>query len=332
MEASQDYIELDRQPVFIPWNPLSWIATYRAACKQNPDALIVKYWMPFFAPGFAAVCALLKRFTQIRTVFIIDNVMPHERRPGDRFMTRLAMRWVDGFIVQSNIVRRELYDWFPEAKGREVVYVPHPVYDCYPETTLSKDEARRELGLNPGGKVLLFFGLVRRYKGLDILLQALPGILNKSDENIHLLVAGEFYEPEEMYRRQVADLGLQDRVTIINQYIANEDIGMVFHAADLLVLPYRSATQSGVVQVAYNFGLPVVSTKVGGLPEVVREGETGFLVEPENPDQLGDIIVEYFRGNLGETMTENLRDARVRFSWDGMLDAIEALSGVKKGG
>lgn len=329
MEASLDYIELEREPVFIPWNPFTWIKTFLLARSQKPDALIVKFWMPFFAPGFAAVCFLIKRFTSIRTIFILDNVIPHERRPGDRFLTRLALRWVDAFIVQSEIVRRDLYEWFPEAKYRQVKYVAHPVYDCYSEANISTQEARLRLGLKSDAKILLFFGLVRRYKGLDVLLEAMPKILNELGGNIHLLVAGEFYEPEEAYYHHVEKLGLTGHVTIVNQYIPNEEVGTHFRAADLLVLPYRSATQSGVVQVAYNFGLPVISTRVGGLPEVVQEGETGFLVEPENPEQLAESVVNFFKMNLTESMTENIKQAKDRYSWDGMLDAIDALSGLK---
>lgn len=330
MEESRDYIELDREPVFIPWNPLTWIKTFQTARSQKPDALIVKYWIPFFAPGFAAVCFLIKRFTAIRTIFILDNVIPHERRPGDRFLTRLALRWVDGFIVQSDVVRRDLNEWFPEAGERQMKYVAHPVYDCYSEADISPREARTKLGLQPDSKILLFFGLVRRYKGLDVLLAAMPRILQELGENVHLLVAGEFYEPEEVYHGQVAQLKLTDRVTIVNQYIPNEDVGTYFRAADLLVLPYRSATQSGVTQVAYNFGVPVISTRVGGLPEVVQDGETGFLVEPENPEQLAESVINFFNLDLGESLKENLKRAKERFSWDGMLDAIEELSRLKK--
>lgn len=325
IETSQDYIKLDSQALFIAWNPLSWWRTFLAARRGRPDALIFKYWMPFFAPGYAAVCVLAKRFTDIRTVYILDNVIPHEKRPGDRFFTRLALRWVDAYIVQSEVVKRDLLKWFPEARNRSIVLVPHPVYDCYADTNLSQEEARSRLGLKSQCRLLLFFGLVRHYKGLDVLLDAMPKVIGALGQDVHLLVAGEFYEPEENYRRQIERLGIGDYVTIVNQYVPNEEVGDYFRAADLLVLPYRSATQSGVIQVAYHFGLPVVSTRVGGIPEVIQEGATGFLVESEDPEQLAQAINRYFRLENRETLEGGLKQARGKYSWEALVGAIEDL-------
>jgi len=325
MEASREYIPLEAETVFIPWNPWSWYRTFRRAQAGQPDALVFKYWMPFFAPGYAGVCALVKWFSRIRTVFILDNVIPHERRPGDRFFTRLAFRFVDGFVVQSETVRQDLMRWFPEARRRTVVYVPHPIYDQYSDERLPPEEARRRLGLKPEGNLILFFGLVRRYKGLDTLIEAMPAILAGLGPDVHLLVAGEFYEPEEEYRRLVEKMGVADRVTLVNRYIPNEEVSLYFRAADVLALPYRSATQSGVIQVANHFELPVISTAVGGLPEVIKDGETGYLVEPENPARLADAVVKYFLHGNGEALRQGLRRTRERYSWDDMVKALENL-------
>jgi D-inositol-3-phosphate glycosyltransferase len=330
VEASKEYIHLESEAVFIPWNPLTWYRTYRSAKTGEAQALVFKFWMPFFAPGYAAVCALIHWFSKIRLIYIIDNVIPHEKRPGDRFFTRLAFRWVDGFIVQSEVVRQDLYKWFPRAKRRQVIFVPHPIYDSYSGSDLSREEARARLHRPSGEKLLLFFGLVRRYKGLDTLLEAMPEVVRSLGE-VHLLVAGEFYEPEADYRQLIEKLGIAKHITLINQYIPNEDVSLYFRAAEVLVLPYRSATQSGVIQVAHHFAMPVIYTRVGGLPEVIREGETGFLVEPERPAALAKAIVEFFQYRNSEALRLGLESARHRYSWDNMIQAIEKLTQNKVG-
>ena len=327
IETSQDYIKLDTRPVFIPWNPCTWLRTFWAIRRGKPNAVIFKYWMPFFAPGYAAVCGLTKWLTSVRIIYIVDNVIPHEKRPGDRFFTRLAFRWVDAFIVQSDVVRQDLLRWFPEAKRREVKFVHHPIYDCYTDTNLSREKARQKLGLKAEGKLLLFFGLVRHYKGLDVLIEAFPHIVASLGEDVHLLVAGEFYETEETYWRRVEELDLSHKVAIVNKFIPNEDVGTYFRAADLLVLPYRSATQSGVIQVAFHFELPVISTRVGGLPEVVRDGETGFLVPPEDPKSLAEAVVKFFRDDTRDKIIENMRKEKERYSWDKMVETMEEIAG-----
>jgi glycosyltransferase involved in cell wall biosynthesis len=330
LEASKEYIHLEAEAVFIPWNPLTWYRTYRQAKAGGAQALIFNFFMPFFAPGYAAVCVLVHWFTDIRIIYIIHNVIPHEKRPGDRFFTRLAFRWVDGFIVQAEVVRQDLFKWFPQAKNKPVVYVPHPIYDTYSGSELSREEARARLNRPTAEKLLLFFGLVRRYKGLDILLEAMPEVIRSLGE-VHLLIAGEFYEPEQEYRQIIEKLEIGDHVTMLNQYIPNEDVSLYFRSADVLVLPYRSATQSGVIQVAHHFAMPVISTRVGGLPEVIREGETGFLVEPEHPAALAKAIVEFFQYRNSHALKMGLESARLRYTWDDMVQAIEELAKNKVG-
>jgi glycosyltransferase involved in cell wall biosynthesis len=332
-ESSSQYIRLAAEAVFIPWNPWSWFKTFYAARRDAPDALIFKYWMPFFAPGYAAVCRLVRAFTRIKVLFILDNVIPHERRPGDRFLTRLAFRWVDGFIVQSEAVRKDLETWFPESKNRKVVFVPHPVYDCYGETGMSREEARVRLGVPKQGKLILFFGLVRHYKGLDILLKAMPAIRDGWNEPIHLLIAGEFYEPEEIYRDLIRSLDLQESVTIVNRYIPNEEVGICFQAADLLVLPYRSATQSGILQIAQNFGTPVISTTVGGLPEAADalKGASAVLssdrlIPPESPEKLADAVIRFFARNPEPPAREGKDADFARETWSRLIQALVSLT------
>ncbi len=332
IETSAHYIRLEAEAVFVPWNPWSWFKTFYTARRDSPDALVFKYWMPFFAPGFTAVCRLVRSFTRAKVIFILDNVIPHERRPGDRFLTRLAFRWVDGFIVQSQAVRKDLEAWFPEAKNRRIAFVPHPVYDCYDETEVSREEARIRSGVPQQGKLILFFGLVRRYKGLDTLLEAMPAIRAGIKEPIHLLIAGEFYEPEEIYLDLIQKLELQESVTVVNRYIPNEEVGIYFRAADLLVLPYRSATQSGILQVAQNFGTPVISTTVGGLPEAagVDAGEGAVLspdrlVPPENPEKLAEAVIRYFSRNADSQSLAKKKSADARETWSRLIQALISL-------
>jgi len=326
IEESRDYIELPSDACFIPWNPITWCRTFLKIKREKPDAVVYKFWMPFFAPGFGFVGMLTRWFTHAKTLYIIDNVKPHEKRPGDKLLTRWAFRWVDGFIVQSEIVKRDLEDWYPEAKRKPVFYVSHPVYDCYGGTEYSKEEARTALSLSADALVLLFFGLVRAYKGLDLLLNAFPKILDRLDRDVQLVVAGEFYDSESSYRELIDELEIGDKVKIINQYIPNEDVEKYFKAADLLVLPYRSATQSGVTQVASYFKLPVLSTKVGGLPEVIKNGKNGLLVEPNDPEAIAEGIVKFFCTDINTEILDALELRQEDDSWKKMIEALESMT------
>ena len=332
-ETSTQLIRLEAEAVFVPWNPFSWFKTYLAVRRDAPDALIFKYWMPFFAPGYAAVCWLVRFFTRTKLLFILDNVIPHERRPVDRFLTRLAFRWVDGFIIQSEAVRKDLEAWFPEAKNRRMAFVPHPVYDCYDAPGLNREEARARIGVPQQERLILFFGLVRHYKGLDTLLEAMPAIRAGMKDLIHLLIAGEFYEPEENYRVLIRKLDLQKSVTIVNRYIPNEEVGIYFRAADLLVLPYRSATQSGILQIAQHFGTSVISTTVGGLPEAagINGGEgavlsTDRLVPPENPQALADAVIRFFSLYQNQQNHQERSFTEARETWNRLIQALVSLT------
>ncbi|MBU1880721.1 glycosyltransferase [bacterium] len=281
--------------------------------------------MPFFAPGFGFVGMLTRWFTGVKTLYIVDNVKPHEKRLGDRFFTRWAFRWVDGFVVQSEVVKKDLEDWFPASRHRIVSYVPHPVYDCYGDIELSRESARDQLTVDKQATVLLFFGLVREYKGLDTLLKAMPAILQNMGNGVQLLVAGEFYESEAKYRELIQRLDIEANVRLVNQYVPNEEVGRYFKAADLLVLPYKSATQSGVIQVAKHFKLPVLSTKVGGLPEVILDGQNGLLVEPNDPQALAEGVSRFFKSGLKDVIHQHLQIDVVDDSWDKMLKALESM-------
>ncbi|HUI10956.1 MAG TPA: glycosyltransferase [Bacteroidota bacterium] len=300
-------------------NPLTWLAAGRRIRRRHPDLLVFKYWLPFFGPCFGTIARIAKRGTRTRVVYICDNVIPHERRPGDRAFTRYAFRAADAFVVQSRAVERELHGFLPGARS---AYVPHPVYHGFGDA-VSRAEARRRLGLG-SGNVLLFFGYVRRYKGLDVLLDALALVRGTLD--VRLLVAGEFYDDEAPYRDRIRRLSLESAVTVRSEYLPNDEVKYFFSACDAAVLPYTSATQSGIAQIAYHFDLPVIATDVGGLAEVVHDGETGIVVAPGEAAALAEGILRYFTATDRERMRRAVAAEKNRYSWEALVTALEELA------
>lgn len=300
-------------------NPLSWYAAARAIARKKPDLLIFKYWMPFFAPCFGSIARLVKHWTGAKILFICDNVIPHERRIGDTALTHYAFAAVDAFIVQSHAVEKELNAFFSQAR---YALVPHPVYEIF-GTGSPKAEARAKLGISDE-RVILFFGYVRRYKGLHTLLDAMPEILKKL--NLRLLIVGEFYDDEEKYRQQINLLHLGDHVSVYSDYVPNEEVSKFFSASDVVVLPYISATQSGIVQIAYQFDRPVIATDVGGLAEVVLNERTGFIVRPESPPDVAKAVVRFYEDQRESEFVQNVQEEKKKYSWDNLVQAIEKLA------
>jgi len=300
-------------------NPLTWIRAGRRIRERGADLLVFKYWLPFFGPCFGTIARIVRRGRPTRVIYICDNVIPHERRPGDRLFTRYAFGAADAFVVQSRAVERELEAFLPGARH---AFVPHPVYHGFGDA-VPRERARSRLGL-PGGPVLLFFGYVRRYKGLDVLLEAMAIVRKTLD--VHLAVVGEFYDDEAPYREQIRRLGLESAVTVRSDYVPNDDVKYYFSAADALVLPYASATQSGIAQIAYHFDLPVIATDVGGLAEVVRDGETGILVAPLDAGALAAGITRYFTAADKERLRRTVNEEKKRYSWDTLVGALEDLA------
>jgi glycosyltransferase involved in cell wall biosynthesis len=294
--------------------PLSWRRTARHLEAFAPGAIVLKWWMPFFGPGFASsVGPSRKRGT--RVVLVCDNLVPHERRPFDGAFTRWMLRNSDGYLVMSDSVERDLDRLKPGAPRRRVA---HPLYAQFDAGRWTRASARAHLGLEPGDEVALFFGYVRRYKGLDLLLSAWPRV--RAQRPVKLVVAGEFYEDEAPYRALARAAGGEPAVRMIDRYLLDEEVEAVFRAADVAVLPYRSATQSGVTHVAYALGVPVITTDVGGLAETVLEGETGLVVPPENPEALAEGVVRFFAQGMGERMRGAVESLRRAHSWDTLAD------------
>jgi D-inositol-3-phosphate glycosyltransferase len=324
-ETSEEVIDVLPVARFAPLGPRSWWRTYREIAKFDPQLVVFKFWMPFFAPGYWAVARWVRKHTRARVVYILDNVIPHEQRPGDKLLTRLAFSQVDYFVAQSRAVERDLYTWFPQTDRARVAFAAHPTYDCYPAFHGTQKEAREHLGLPCDGKLLLFFGFVRHYKGLDLLLRALPE-MRKQHPDARVVVAGEFYEPRKEYNALIHELNIGDAVFIHDDYCPNEKVGIYFAACDCAVLPYRSATQSGIIQVAYALNTPVITTDVGGLSEVVFDGVTGLVVPPEDNEALVKAVDEFFARGGRVTFEEGIRREAHRFSWEGLVATITGFS------
>jgi glycosyltransferase involved in cell wall biosynthesis len=299
-------------------NPFSWIRTGFAVASEKPDVVIFKYWMPFFAPCYFVISLIAKWFSKAKVVYILDNFIPHEKRIGDGVLLWLATRLADGYVAMSNTVEQDLLAYFPS--GVRYEKAAHPVYNIFGEA-LPRSEAREKLGLTNDEKVVLFFGYIRKYKGLDTLFEALATL-----NGIKLLVVGEFYGDEAFYRNKISELGIADKLILRDGYLPNDEVAKYFSACDLVVLPYRSATQSGIVQIAYNFDRPCLVTDVGGLAEVVHDGETGFIVPPENPAALAAAITRFYDENRAASFEAAVKVEKLKYSWDIFAEAIERLS------
>lgn len=323
-EKGEDLLKVPGKQMMNTVNPFSWFRTAFHILKTKPDLLIFKYWMPFFAPCYGTITLLTKIFNRnIKVIYICDNIIPHERRIGDIFLTKYAFMTVDGGIVQSDAVEKDFVALFPNKK---FINTPHPVYTIF-GNILPKGEAKKELKLDDE-KIILFFGYIRPYKGLDILIDAMPEILKKV--KVKLVAVGEAYEDELKYRNHIEKLGLSENVILNTDYVPNNEVGKFFSAADVVVLPYKSATQSGIVQIAYNFNKPVIATDVGGLSEVVINEKTGFIVEPNSPKKLAEAVIRFYEENKESIFVENVIQEKQKYSWDRMVESIEKLYEIIK--
>lgn len=303
-------------------NPLNWLRVAREIRSRRPDLIIFKYWLPFFGPCFGTIAKFAKWNTNTKVLFICDNVIPHERRPGDVLFTRYAFKQADYFLVQSGAVERDLLRIVPGANYRKT---PHPVYEIFGDA-MPKDEARRLLGIS-AKKVILYFGYVRPYKGLMVLIDAMKDLAGTSEaESMLLLSVGEFYDDEKKYRQKVRDLKLDAHIQFVSDYVPNNRVRLYFSAADVVVLPYLSATQSGITQIAYQFDKPVIATNVGGLPEVVLDGKTGYIVPPNDAKALARAIQRFYAEDKEKNFIDNVHRERAKYSWEHFVQQIESLA------
>lgn len=299
-------------------NPLNWIKVGLKIKKSSPDLLIFKYWMPFFAPCFGTIAKIVKRNNKTKVLVICDNVIPHERKPGDKFLTKYFFNPVDYFILLSEKVKEDLLTLKPDAKHK---VIPHPIYSNF-GTAVSKNEAKQKLNLSDE-KIILFFGFIRDYKGLDVLLEAMAELKNKID--VKLIVAGEFYTDKEKYINLIDKLKIKENIYLFTDFIPTLKVKYYFSASDAVILPYKDATQSGIVQIAMNFKKPVIASNVGGLGEVVHNNKTGFIVEKENPSQLAEAVFRFYKDNKEEDFINNIENEINKYSWEKFVKSMMEL-------
>ena len=324
--VSKTAVPIESEAIIDSINPITWMKAGYVAANYNPDLLIFKFWIPFFAPAYGVIARVAKRITRKRgheckVLFIADNVIPHEKRPGDLAFTKFAFRTVDFFVVQSDAVEYDLKRVDPSAK---FVKLPHPIYELF-GPRMDRIQARKSLDIPLDAPTILFFGYIRKYKGLDILLRAMPAILKQLPE-LRLIVAGEFYSDRAEYLSIIRELKIPEQnLVLATDYIANEEVAKYFSAANVAVLPYRSATQSGIVQIAYNFDTPAIATDVGGLAEVVIDGKSGLIAHEEAPEAIAEKVIEFFERGLEKELTAGVVQEKQKYSWDAFVSGIEKI-------
>jgi len=309
--------DLDIKSAINSINPLNWFAIGRRIRILKPDIVIVRYWIPLMGPALGTILRLIRKNNQTKIICIADNIIPHERRAGDTAFTKYFLKPVDAFITMSEKVFADLKHFV----NKPAVVVPHPLYDNFGEI-IPVEVAREKLGIGMNEKVILFFGFIRKYKGLDILLRAMK-LLKDAGSNIKLLIAGEFYEDKEKYIQLINELGIKEHLILYTSFISDRDVKYYLCAADCVVQPYRNATQSGVTPLAIHFEKPTIVTNVGGLPDMVSNG-SGLIAEPD-PADLAQKILKYFE--LGEnSFLPQLREVKKNLSWGRMVDEVLAMA------
>jgi glycosyltransferase involved in cell wall biosynthesis len=304
-------------PIINSINPFSWIKAAKMINKESPDFVIIRFWLPFMGPCLGSIARMIKK--GIKIIAITDNVLPHEKRPGDRLFTRYFVNACHGFVAMSSSVLDDLKQF---THNPNTCFLPHPIYDIF-GTKVSKKEALERLGLDPADNHILFFGFIRKYKGLDLLLSAM-GDKRLKEANVKLIIAGEYYQDREYYETIINKNQLTDQIILRTDYIPSDEVKYYFCAADLVAQPYRSATQSGITQIAYHFERPMLVTNMGGLPEIVPNGKVGYVVEPQ-PEAIADAISRFYLDNMEDEFTVNVKEGKKRFVWSTFVEGLVTL-------
>lgn len=298
-------------------NPFNWLSSAGKIKKLCPDLVIIQWWHPYFSPCYWVLSKLLKR---TKILFLCHNVFPHERFPMDRILTKHVLKQGDCFIVQSAQDEEDLKSIRADAIYSKTV---HPTYNAFKLENMSRQEAREQLHLS-GEKVLLFFGFVRKYKGLKYLLQAMPRI-SRELSDVKLLIVGDFDNDKHEYMEMIQEWKIQEYIEIHDGYIPDKEVEKFFAASDVVVLPYESATQSGIVQIAYGFEKPVIASNVGGLPEVVTDGKTGFITNAKDSDDLAEKVIQFFNKKKADEFRNEIVKEADKYSWDHLRRVVEKL-------
>ena len=298
-------------------NPFNWLMVARFIRKQKPDFILFRYWLPFFGPCLGTIGKLVKSHTKV--LALTDNIIPHEKRIGDHVFTKYFVKNCDGFIAMSKVVLNDLSIF---TQNLNKAYSPHPMYENYGDL-ISIDLARKKLNLNPHDKIILFFGLIRHYKGLDILLEALAAPEIRS-QGVKLLIAGEFYDDKNFYLQLIKKLNLQDCVIVHDKFIPNDEVRDYFCASNLVAQTYRNATNSGVTMVGYFYEKPMLVTNVGGLSEIVPNEVCGYVVE-NNCALISEKVVDFFANNRENEFVKNVKIEKKKYEWTEFINSLLTL-------
>ena len=307
-------------PVINSINPFNWFKVARIIKKEYPDYVIFRYWLPFMAPALGTIAKLLRDTTKVFA--ITDNVIPHEKRFGDYFLTKYFISKCDAFLTLSSSVLGDLKKF---TNSKEKIFIPHPIYDSFGDI-VDKKIAKKNLGLDLDGKYLLFFGFIRKYKGLDIMLEVMSD-KRIQELGIKLIVAGEFYENKNEYISKIEELNISDYVILESDFIPEDQVRNYFCASDLITQTYRTATQSGVTQIAYHFERPMLVTNVGGLAEIVPHNKVGYVCDI-NIEDIANCILDFYNNDRESDFSENTKKEKNRFSWQELVKEIDNL--IKK--
>ncbi len=298
-------------------NPFNWIAVGREIKQLKPDLLLVRYWTPFMAPCLGTIARICRKNKHTRIIAIADNIVPHEKHVFDTALTRFFTKSCNGFVTLSRSVLNDLKRFRPEAP---MIYTLHPLYDIFGKI-VNRDKALTRLNLSPDFRYLLFFGFIRDYKGLDWLLEAFADEKLRSFP-VKLIVAGEFYTSSEKYLQLIKEKKLTSHVILRTDFIEEQDVANYFGAADMVVQPYKSATQSGVTQIAFHYNKPMLVTDVGGLGEIIPHGKVGYVVKP-GPEAISEAIFDFYNNDKSDYFTANVIAEKEKFSWGTMVETIE---------
>ena len=290
-------------------NPFNWISVGRRIAKEAPDLLLVRYWMPFMAPCLGSIARIVRGNGKTRVMALVDNIIPHERHFYDSILSKYFIGGIDQFVVLSASVRDELKQF----TKKPCIVTQHPLYDTY-GSKVTKEEAAAKLGLDPDGRYAMFFGFIRDYKGLDLLLEAYAQG-KFLERGIRLIVAGEFYGNQEKYMSLASKLGIKEQIIWHNDFIDDDNIKYWFSVADIVVQPYKTATQSGITQICYQMEKPMIVTNVGGLPEIVLHGEAGYVVNPD-ATSIASARDDFFTHHTPEDFMQGLLNGKKKFSWN----------------
>ena len=300
-------------------DPINCVKVAHQIKKMNADLVVFQWWHPYFAPCYWIMNKVLGK--SVKKIFVCHNVFPHERFPLDKILTKMVLKNGDYFITHSGLDTRDLLEVKKQAKYHQAVI---PVFNVFKIKNMTREQARECLNIQENEKIILFFGFVRAYKGLIHIINVMPEIKNAL-ENVKLYIVGDFAGDKEQYIEKINILNINDCVKIFDGYIPDEEVEKFFAAADVVVLPYESATQSGIVQIAYSFRIPVIVTNVGGLPEVVEDGKTGYIVEVNNDSELAKKTIQFFKEDNYEKFKDGIEKQDYRYSWDRLSEVVEDL-------